>query len=264
MSICHFNECSDRIFYSRVALQESYLLPDVHCHANYEVFFLISGNILYFTDYGIVLLSPGDFALIPPFVKHQTYHFTGNTERIILSFFSTHIKNMDKQMLTCFQTPHIKDGWSLFPLLEEIGKEYKRDEPLSLCAVEALTSLLLIHLSRITAGSPVPESNPLMEQVKIDITEHYMLDISLDDLALKYNMSKSHFSKKFKSYAGVGFHEFVTLVRIQNAERLLVTTSESVTEVASLCGFNDSSHFTQTFKKLKGMTPGEYKKKNRI
>ena len=263
MSIVYFNVCSETIFYNRAQTANPFLLPDVQCHANYEILFMISGGILHFTDYGTYYLVPGDFLLIPPYVKHQSYH-NAMTERIVLSFFSTHIKNMDKQMLTCFQTPHIKDGWSLFPLLEEIGKEYKRDEPLSLCAVEALTSLLLIHLSRITAGSPVPESNPLMEQVKIDITEHYMLDISLDDLALKYNMSKSHFSKKFKSYAGMGFHEFLTLVRIQNAERLLVTTSESVTEVASLCGFNDSSHFTQTFKKLKGMTPGEYKKKNRI
>lgn len=263
MSIVYFNECSDTIFYNRTEIPSSQILSDVHCHANFEIVFIISEYFWYFTDYGNYYLAPGDLLLIPPYVKHQFYN-KSITERMLISFFRSHLKNLNEQMVSCFQTSHVKDAWNLFPLLEEIGKEYERGDPSSVCAVEALTSLLLIHLSRNTAGSPVPESNPLMEQVKTDITDHYMLDISLDDLALKYNMSKSHFSKKFKSYAGVGFHKFLTLVRIQNAERLLVTTSESVTEVASLCGFNDSSHFTQTFKKLKGMTPGEYKKKNRI
>ena len=87
-----------------------------------------------------------------------------------------------------------------------------------------------------------------------------MFDIPLEDMAEKYGMSKYYFSRKFKNYAGIGFQEFITLVRIQNAERMLVTTSESITKVAAMCGFNDSSYFTQTFKRYKGVTPKQYRK----
>lgn len=260
MSIVYFNECSETIFYDRAQMPSfPFLLPDVHCHANYEILYVISGRILHFTDYGTFNIGPGEISLVPPFVKHQSYH-EANTERIVISFFRSHINNSDNQILNCFHTPHIQNAKHLFPILEEIGKEYKRADQSSVYAVEYYTSLLLIYLTRITANNPVTEVNPSMEEIKNYITEHYMFDIPLEDIAEKYGMSKYYFSRKFKNYAGIGFQEFITLVRIQNAERMLVTTSESISKVAAMCGFNDSSYFTQTFKRYKGVTPKQYRK----
>ncbi len=91
MSIVYFNECSETIFYNRAQTANPFLLPDVQCHANYEILFMISGGILHFTDYGTYYLVPGDFLLIPPYVKHQSYH-NAMTERIVLSFFPPILK----------------------------------------------------------------------------------------------------------------------------------------------------------------------------
>lgn len=53
-------------------------------------------------------------------------------------------------------------------------------------------------------------------------------------------------------------NEFITYVRISNAEALLSGTDLSVTEIAGRCGYGDSNYFASVFKKIKGITPHRY------
>ena len=57
--------------------------------------------------------------------------------------------------------------------------------------------------------------------------------------------------------------EYVLSLRVQEAQRLLTTTTHSVGEIASATGFYDQSHFTRRFNKAVGMTPLAYRKKYR-
>ena len=94
------------------------------------------------------------------------------------------------------------------------------------------------------------------------INKNYGSDISLDCIAKLCSLSRSFFSKKFKEVTGFGFSEYLTLVRIKNAERLLSDGKKSVTDIAFECGFNDSSYFASKFKELIGTTPKRYQKAN--
>ena len=73
-------------------------------------------------------------------------------------------------------------------------------------------------------------------------------------------MSESCLSRKFKQVSGMGLNEFITSVRIHNAEKLLAGGELSVTRIAELCGYSDSNYFASVFKKIKGTTPVKYAK----
>lgn len=58
----------------------------------------------------------------------------------------------------------------------------------------------------------------------------------------------------------MNFTDYLAKVRISKAMRLLNETGTSSTEIAFACGFNNVTSFYNTFKRIKGMSPGEYKK----
>jgi AraC-like DNA-binding protein len=85
-------------------------------------------------------------------------------------------------------------------------------------------------------------------------------DITEAQAAQYVNMSRSHYSRQFRAVMGKSFCEYVNILRINAAERLLLTGNDSVTEIALACGFATSSHFIESFKRQKGSTPGKYRK----
>lgn len=62
---------------------------------------------------------------------------------------------------------------------------------------------------------------------------------------------------------GKSFNDYVTLMRINEAEKLLLSTDKSITEIAMCCGFSSSSHFVSRFGQYKQITPGQFRKKLR-
>ena len=95
------------------------------------------------------------------------------------------------------------------------------------------------------------------------ITEH--LDTVTEKDASKYcGLSYNHFSAAFKKTAGRSFNDYVTLLRLNEAERLIISSDKSVTEIAYSCGFASTSHFNARFKALKGVTPRAVAQKSEI
>lgn len=84
-------------------------------------------------------------------------------------------------------------------------------------------------------------------------------DVNEAELAKKCNMSYSYFSRSFKKLMGMSFSEYVNNVRINEAQRMLVSNNYSISEVAQNLGFSSSSHFIRTFKALKGVTPNQFR-----
>lgn len=86
---------------------------------------------------------------------------------------------------------------------------------------------------------------------------HYSEKISLSDMARKANMSDKYFCKLFKDETDETFVGYLTNIRIQAAERMLMQTDMRTYEVAEQVGFGDYHHFAKTYKKITGKTPTE-------
>lgn len=88
-------------------------------------------------------------------------------------------------------------------------------------------------------------------------------DMTELDVARRFNMSYSHFSREFKRATGETFKQYIMRTRINHAEQLLVNTDLSVNEIALRCGYNNISYFISLYKKFKGKTPLQDKKKTK-
>ena len=89
--------------------------------------------------------------------------------------------------------------------------------------------------------------------------EHYNEEINIEEYAQTHNMSTSWFIRNFKQYTGFTPLQYILSVRIYNAEALLKSNMYNITEVASIVGYDNPLYFSRTFKKLKGISPSEYR-----
>jgi two-component system response regulator YesN len=101
----------------------------------------------------------------------------------------------------------------------------------------------------------------LFKAVEQYITDNLKEDINLKDTATKFNLSPYYFSRTFKKVFGYNFSDYLNLIRINKAKKLLKDDSLSIKEICYLVGYSDPNYFSKVFKKYEGVTPTEYRDK---
>lgn len=96
-------------------------------------------------------------------------------------------------------------------------------------------------------------------KVKNYINHNYMDELRLPALAAIAGMSSSAFSRFFKLRTGRNLSEYIIDIRLGYATRMLVDTSQSISEISFACGFNNLSNFNRIFKKKKNCSPSEFR-----
>lgn len=92
------------------------------------------------------------------------------------------------------------------------------------------------------------------------VRENIDRPIRVDDLAQLAGMSRSHFSRAFKSATSRSPMSFVTFVRIEEAATLLLQSEIQIGQIALRCGFADQAHLTRTFKRERGISPSKFRR----
>ena len=92
------------------------------------------------------------------------------------------------------------------------------------------------------------------------ICANYQSDLSLEDMASQAGMSRKYFCTFFKQYTHQSPFDYLISYRISRATYSLLTTEDDITTIAFRHGFNDLSYFIKTFKSIKGMSPGAFRK----
>jgi len=241
-------------------------MPVSHYHSYYEIYYLAKGNVRYFIDNTTYDMSPGDSVLIPPNIIHTTSVIDdGASERLLIWFTADFLeKKEDDHIFDCFKKHHIKNIVTFKNILSSIETEYHDNDKFSKELIKAQLITLLIKLSRMSSDFFDEIKAPsFIQRISNYIGENYANEITLDNLSKEFSISKSHLSRLFKTSTGFGINEYITIVRIKNAERLILSTKLPVTEIATRCGFNDSNYFSSVFKKIKGVCPLKFRNDNK-
>ena len=91
------------------------------------------------------------------------------------------------------------------------------------------------------------------------IAAHLDQKITNDALAQIAELSTAHFCAVFKQTEGMSPHCYVLQYRVRRTQQLLASTEMSLAEIADAVGFSNQSHCIQSFRKIVGLTPGDYR-----
>ena len=127
----------------------------------------------------------------------------------------------------------------------------------------ALAQLITRHSAAPPRAPAFRRERSEVKRLRRYIDEHYAEDVKLADLAALANWNAYYLLRVFRGEIGLPPHAYLENVRIREAQRLL-KDGTPVVEVAYQTGFSSQSHFTTTFKRLIGVTPGQYAKQVNI
>lgn len=98
-----------------------------------------------------------------------------------------------------------------------------------------------------------------LTQIDNYIQERLAEPITTKAIADRLKMSHYMFMKEFRNYTGMAPSKYILKIKFDLAKQRLITTDQTVTEIALSLGFFDNSHFSKTFKKRFMMTPNQYR-----
>lgn len=254
-------------------------MKDAHYHPYYEFYYLLSGTRKFFINDTIYTVRRGDLIIIPKGEIHRTTYISGDThERLVIIFSDNFIRHLTGQIGSselekCFLNRQITIPQNrreyIEDLFEKIAREHSGIDQYSEHMLQLHVEELILFVIRCQSSSErlvndARIGDDIISDAAKYISTNYSQSISLEQLAARYSMSPSYFSRKFKLCTGFGYKEYLITVRIMEACSLLLKTNLSITEVAQRCGFEDSNYFGDCFKKIKGISPREYRKANGV
>jgi len=125
-----------------------------------------------------------------------------------------------------------------------------------------LCELINIFMSDSSRLTEVDDSQSMVELAKEFMNICFMNRLSLKDIAQRVNLHPNYFHRLFKSKTGLTPFDYLTQVRINTACDLLVTTTNSISDISQKCGFDNPSYFISVFKSRVGITPYKYRKRH--
>ena len=138
-------------------------------------------------------------------------------------------------------------------------EDYIRDMRIN----EKLTGLLTLLMAESwhpEAGSHIGGKKKSLQYVKTYLEEHYREKITLDRLAGQFYLNKFYLARTFKEQFGATVLGYLEQVRITRAKQLLRFSDLTAEAVGQEVGIGEPGYFCRVFKKVEGISPGEYRR----
>jgi AraC-like DNA-binding protein len=250
---------------------------DAHLHENnYEIYYLLAGDLYYLVDGERYRLQAGDLLVIDMDSIHRPNFNSGVPyERVAIHFNPKWVRlyNVEGYDLTCclnrenirhhrFLTGGELQREGIPFLMQEMIRLRVDNSTFSQVMLRTLFIQLLLRLNVLIQdktqndeeATRLTEQNNRMAEVIFWLNQHYQKKITLDELSQTFFIDKYHLCHQFKQNTGFTLFEYLTYKRIFLAKTLLLSGISS-SEVSSQTGFGDYSSFYRSFRKIVGISP---------
>ena len=236
-----------------------------HSH-NYYVICLIDsgeqsfwheGRQHYTPPGGVILINPGavhtgEAARAGGFSMRCIYPTIAQMQSAVLGLAGRH------QDLPLFTRVRVDDTWaqaSVSALHTALAHSTSRLEREG-CLTWTLAQLFERY-GEVRARPALTNERQAVRKARRYLDEHFAEGVSLAELAAHVSLSPYHLLRTFRAETGLPPHAYLDNVRIRHAERL-IAAGKPLAEVSAETGFSSQSHLTHRFRKIIGVTPGQY------
>jgi AraC family transcriptional regulator len=229
-----------------------------HTHDLAHISFVLQGA--YTEHYGRQHRSgePNVLVLHPPDEDHQvTFHQTG------ARIFSIHVKPRWLERVRDYSK--VLDGPADFRggvtawLAVRLYREFRQMDEFSPLMFESLALEIIATVSR---RAPLTERKAprWLEQVREMLHARLSEEVTFASIADAVGVHPVYLARQFRKHYRCTMGEYVRRLRVEAVCREITGSDTPLSEIASMVGFYDQSHLTNTFKRLTGMTPGEFRR----
>ena len=259
-------------FHLALNQNDTWNMSRLHFHDHYEFLLPLTspGNI--FVNDQVYPLERGTLYLIGENTLHRTMA-TGSHARYILHISRKALSDLSTPQTDFIQltrdtfrratmdSEHMTEIIELFQALERNKNDgnFGSDVHQTIALLNLLLKIAPM-LNASTAGESIRNKDflrvaPILDYIRDNLSEQ----LTLDQIAGKFFISKHYLCRIFKSATGFSVMEYIIYSRILKARQLL-QEGVSVQQAGELSGFSDNSHFIRTFGHLTGTSPGRYAK----
>lgn len=144
-------------------------------------------------------------------------------------------------------------------LATRLYREFHEADDFSLLSLEGLMLELLAETGRGRGRQEERKAPRWLNQAREILRELFAEPPGLDDLADRVGVHPVHLARVFRQFYHCTIGDYVRLLRVEHACKKLSASDDPLVQIALDSGFADQTHFTRSFKRVTGMTPGEYR-----
>ncbi len=257
----------------------------MHWHYYSEIIYINKGSVKVKCNDSSIILNEGDLCYFYPLQLHEiTGNGSGKVSHSVIKFDihsinipSAHLPRMfdyfvrrthEDDSCLIVRGNDLHDS-TISETVSRIIDEYNKENEFYMLSVQALIQNLLILTARNVQKEhkPVPKKHKDEEFSFFHILEyidtHSSEPLEVQDLATMCHMSYSNFAKLFREQYGRSCKEYINYIRLNKAQEMLLNSEYDLNYIAIETGFYDCSHFIRTYKKWKGITPEQERRKFR-
>lgn len=265
----------------------------LHSHDYFQIWYVTKGNCIHTVEGQEYKMLVGDAFLLPPNVTHRTVLSDGSSiiccefymedlfpgatdiyfDKMLditrgISFtllFQKELQGTQPKFSLSYKAQHRVEQ-----LMHAMALEYSQEEIYYEDYLHLQISELLLTFAREYTQFPAQESpekvydkyHSLVEDAIKYIDKNYEEPLTLEGICKISMVSKTYFCYLFKLLTKQTFVEYLTNVRLNRAMELLLQTDQPIIDISQNVGFRDSTHFSRTFRRLRGISPREYRLSN--
>ena len=257
----------------------------LHDHAFLELTYIQSGSAEHTLDGQTTILRAGDY-LIVDYGSRHSYRGIGEggydnldclflpelldpilkgtkSLRVILEHYLLHFNMQALVQNPAHMVFHDENGRILELLNRICEEESKREAGYTELVRCYLIEILLFTMRQLDDIQSVSAGQDISAFITAYVAEHYMEPLTLQDLAARLNYSLPYVSKKFKEDTGVSFVHYLQNYRVMQGCRLLSSSRYSLSEITEMVGYRDSKFFSMLIKRMTGLSPADFRRKQR-
>lgn len=152
---------------------------------------------------------------------------------------------------------------SVIGLLDVATQHLENSKEAAQSAIEQATSLLHEQMRTHSREGSHASGGLLawqIHKVREYLDAHISRRVLVSDLSAVVKLSEAHFARSFKRAFGLSPHAFVLQCRLELAARLMLESTESLTDIAHGCGFTDQAHLCRQFRRSMGESPAAWRR----